>query len=263
MAEKKTVSVTESTRKRKTATTAGGSNMPAAKATGSATPKRIGAVILWILAIACEVLAILMVGNKLIFNLKYHLYFIIGAIVLDLIFVVAGSLLWKSANLIDPASEKNKVKFWLWNNMGMLVAAAAFLPLIIITLTSKEADKKTKTAVGIIGAIALAIALLFGHDWNPLSAEEKAAMEGTFSDSALPEGDVYITSTGTKFHLYEDCQHIKDRSKFSCKDAAAEEKKNIVDIAIEHGCTEVCKTCEAKFQKETGTTPAPETKDAE
>ncbi|MBQ6106314.1 MAG: hypothetical protein IJL03_10265 [Lachnospiraceae bacterium] len=255
MAEKKTVSVTESNRKKKT-TTAGGSNMPAAKATGSATPKRIGAVILWILAIALEVVAILMVGNRIIINLKYHLWFIIGAIVLDLIFVICGSLLWKSANLIDPASEKNKTKFWLWNNMGMLVAVAAFLPLIILTLTNKNADSKTKTAVGIIGAIALGIALLFGHDWNPISAEEKAAMEGTFSDSALPEGDVYITSTGTKFHLYEDCQHIKDRTKFSCKEAASEENKNIVDIAIEHGCTEVCKTCEAKFQKETGTTPA-------
>lgn len=255
MAEKKTVSVTESTRKRKT-TTAGGTTTTAAKATGSATPKRIGAVILWILAIAFEVVAILMVGNKIIFNLNYHLWFIIGAVVLDLICVVCGSLLWKSANLIDPASEKNKVKFWLWNNMGMLVAAAAFLPLIIITLTSKEADKKTKTAVGIIAFIALVIALLFGHDWNPISAEEKAAMEGTYSDSALPEGDVYITSTGTKFHLYEDCQHIKDRAKFSCKEAAGEEGKNIVDIAIEHGCTEVCKTCESKFLKETGAEPA-------
>ena len=31
---------------------------------------------------------------------------IIAAIVLDLIFVVIGSLLWKKANLIDPASKK-------------------------------------------------------------------------------------------------------------------------------------------------------------
>lgn len=250
MAEKKTVSVSESGRKKKTA--AGGATMPSAKATGSATPKRIGAVILWILAIALEVVAILMVGNKIIFSLNYHLWFIIGAIVLDLICVVAGALLWKSANLIDPASEKNKVKFWLWNNMGMLVAVAAFVPLIILTLTNKDADKKTKTAVGIIGAIALAIALLFGHDWNPISSEDKAAMEGTYADSALPEGDVYITTTGQKFHLYEDCQHIKDRTKFSCKEAAAEEGKAIVDIAIEHGATEVCKTCEKRFTEAQG-----------
>jgi len=43
--------------------------------------------------------------------------FLIICIVLDLIFVIIGSLLWKKANHIDPISEKNKTKFWLWNNL--------------------------------------------------------------------------------------------------------------------------------------------------
>lgn len=218
-----------------------------AKPVGNATGLRIGAIVCWIFAFLLEALAYLILIGKV--NLKFMptLYQAILAIVLDLALVIIGSQLWKKANRIKPASKQNKVKFWLWNNMGMLVAVAAFVPLIILTLTNKDADKKTKTAVGIIGAIALAIALLFGHDWNPISSEDKAAMEGTYADSALPEGDVYITTTGQKFHLYEDCQHIKDRTKFSCKEAAAEEGKAIVDIAIEHGATEVCKTCEKKF----------------
>ena len=259
MAERKTVSASESGRKRKT-TTAGGETMTAAKKTGSAAPKRIGAVILWILAIAFEIFALLMISNRIILNRKLHLVFIVAAIVIDLVLVIIGSLLWKSANLIDPASEKNKVKFWLWNNMGMLVAVLAFVPLIILTLLNKDADKKTKTVVGIVGAIALAIALLVGHDWDPFSAEDKAAMEKSYSDDVLPEGDVYFTDSGKKFHLYKDCQHIKNSATiYNCKETAKDEGKKIVDIAIENNCTEVCKTCESKFLKETGktdTTPA-------
>jgi hypothetical protein len=56
--------------------------------------------------------------------------------------------LWKKANHIDPASEKNKAKFWLWNNLGTILSVLAFLPIIILVFTNKDLDKKSKGLVG-------------------------------------------------------------------------------------------------------------------
>ena len=105
-----------------------------------AKPRRICAVILWVLAIACELVAALNIFKKLEFPKFGQLTWLIVLIVLDLIFVVCGSLLWKKANHIDPVSEKNKTKFWLWNNLGSIMAVLAFLTLIIIIFTNKDLD---------------------------------------------------------------------------------------------------------------------------
>ena len=100
---------------------------------GNAKGLRIGAVVLWVLAIVMEVLALLVVLGKV--NLKFMptLYQLIAFLVLDLAFVIIGAQLWKKANRIDPVSEANKVKFWLWNNMGVIACAVAFLPFVANT----------------------------------------------------------------------------------------------------------------------------------
>lgn len=246
MAEKKTVSASESSRKKRT--TESGQTVVSAKSQGNATGKRVGAVILWIVAIVLEVLAILLLFKKIEIGFMNTLAAVIILLVLDLICVICGSLLWKKANHIDPASEKNKVKFWLWNNMGLIVTVAAFLPFIILTLMNKEADKKTKTIATVVGVIALLIGGLCAYDWNPISAEKKAEQEGIYADSVLPEGDVFFTKFGSKYHLYENCSHInKSDTIYSCKEDAAKEGKACVDIAIENGCNDVCKTCAKKF----------------
>ena len=97
---------------------------------GNAGGLRIGAVVLWVLAIVMEVLALMVVLGKI--NLKFmpSLYQLIAFLVLDLIFVIIGAQLWKKANHIDPVSEANKLKFWLWNNMGVIVCTIAFLKVI-------------------------------------------------------------------------------------------------------------------------------------
>mgnify|MGYP000487889532 CR=1 FL=1 len=78
---------------------------------GNATGLRIGAVVLWVLAIVMEVLALLVVIGKI--NLKFMptLYQLIAFLVLDLAFVIIGAQLWKKANRIDPVSEANKLDF--------------------------------------------------------------------------------------------------------------------------------------------------------
>ncbi len=203
----------------------------------NALPYRIFAVILWVLAIAAEVFAILIFTHKIEFsftveNPGWTISWIV-CIVLDLIFVVAGSLLWKKGNHLDPASKKNKVRFWLHNNLGVIVSVIAFAPFIIIVLTDKNADKKSKTIAAVVAAAALVIAGLFSYDWNPLSQEEM--LENADIET------VYWTASGTVFHAYDDCSHLKN---------TVELFKGTSSTAIENGKTRLCKTCEARALRE-------------
>ena len=73
-----------------------------------AKPRRIGAVILWLLAIACEVVAVLNIFNKLTLPDKFgQATWLVILIVLDLIFVVCGSLLWKKAKSLGLCKAKH------------------------------------------------------------------------------------------------------------------------------------------------------------
>lgn len=88
----------------------------------SATGKRVAAVILWVLALAAEVGAILMLNGTWYIPEEQKMYWLIGALVIDLILVIIGSQLWKKANRLDPASKQSSVKFFLWNNMGLIAS---------------------------------------------------------------------------------------------------------------------------------------------
>lgn len=199
---------------------------------GSATGLRIGAIVLWVAAIAFEVLAVLILFGKLSIPRIPTLAQIIGFLVLDLGCVIAGSTLWKKANRIDPASEANKVKFWLWNNLGLIVTAFAFIPFVILALTNKNADKKTKTIAAVVAIIALLIGGLVSYDWNPISAEEKEAAIET-----LGEKEVYWSPFGTVYHTDYDCSHLNHSDELT---------QGTVQQAIEANRTRLCKTCEAK-----------------
>ena len=168
---------------------------------------RVGAIVLWVLAIASEILALLVAVQKFAprFLDAMPLWVpVIVLLVLDLVFLIIGSQLWKKANHINPMSEKNKAVFWLWNNLGLVVAVLAFVPFIVLLATNKDADPKIKK----IGAIAAIVALLIGgvasYDFNPVSLEQKeAAMEAITTT-------VYWTNTrsGKAYHTHEDCQAL-------------------------------------------------------
>ena len=203
----------------------------------NALPYRIFSIILWVLAIGFEIFAILLFTFKIQFkftaeNPGWTISWIV-CLVLDLICVVIGSLLWKKGNHLDPASEKHKGRFWLHNNLGVIVAIVAFLPFLIFALTNKNADKKSKTIAAIAAAAALLIAIPFGIDWNPVSQEEMLA-------NAHIE-TVYWTDSGTVYHAYNDCGHLNNTVKINDGTSAA---------AIENGKTRLCKTCEARAQRE-------------
>ncbi len=214
---------------------------PEAKA--KAKQLRLFAMLAWIVAIAGEVFAIL----KLLSN--EMLTWLIVAIVVILALAITGSLLWKKSNKLDPASEKDKVKFFIQNQLGALMAVLAFLPLVILIFTNKNLDGKTKGIAGVIAIVALLAAGITGIDFNPPSVEKYTDLINQQTDviRTLNNGvdKVFWTPSGNKYHLFEDCQHIRNSeiSEGSVKEAWTARNKDGV------GESEFCKTCKNKAEK--------------
>ena len=224
-----------------------------------AKPRRIFAVILWVLAIACEVVAVLNIFKKITLpDALGQLTWLIILIVADLIFLVIGSMLWKKANHIDPTSEKNKTKFWLWNNLGTIVAVFAFLPLIIIIFTNKDLDGRTKKIAGIVAIVALLIGGIASYDFNPISKEQVEAARqeilanGNYDTNDAGEPIVYWLEHSTKYHIRKDCQHINR------KGTSDEIKYGTIEAAFQNGLTEPCRTCIKAMDKEAEAKKVPE-----
>lgn len=196
--------------------------------------KRILAIVSWIVAICFEIIGILRLNNVInIFSNMSITTFLIICIVLDLVFFVVGSLLWKKANHIDPASEKDKTKFWVINNLGTILSVLAFLPLIIFVLTNKDLDKKSKNIVTVVAIIALLIAGVTSYDFNPVSKEqlEKAEKEVL---NVSEKGIVYWAPHSKKYHVDPDCP------AFSQSETIYE---GTVKQAFEHNLTDPCRRC--------------------
>ena len=229
--------------------------VPTAEAKGRASQLRLFAILLWVLAIAAEVGAIfvLIKSAKPIETSTW--VWMISLIVVDLALVIVGSMLWKKANRLDPASKKEKVKFFLQNQLGVIIAVIAFLPLVILIFTNKDLDGKQKGILGGIAAIALIIAGIASADFNPPSIEEYSEQTSRVEE-LTGTNNVYWTKSGTKYHIYEECQHInsdKTDEIFNGTVAQARELKNI---------TELCKTCENKAVKQKALTGGTEVQEA-
>jgi len=200
----------------------------AAAPVGNATGLRIGAIILWVLAIAFEVLALMVVLGKLNLSFMPSLTQLIILLILDLACVIIGSQLWKKANHIRPASEKNPLTFWLWNNMGLIVCVIAFVPFVIILLTNKNTDKKTKAIATVVAVIALLIGGVASYDFNPVSVEQQQAAINAISD------DVYWSPFGHVYHTHDDCQALNHSDQLTY---------GTVEQAIAAKRTRLCSFC--------------------
>lgn len=210
--EREFVSATTGNTK-KSAQTAERTVKEASPVKGNATGYRIGAVIFWLLGIACEVFAIFLLNGT--FNFANPVAgtdntqtFLIGALVVDLVLVIIGSQLWKKSNDIDPASEKNKIKFFLWNNMGLIASIIAFFPILILLMQNKELDKKTKRIVTAVAAVMLVLAGALSIDYNPTSVEELQQAQETAVVTGISE--VYWTPFGRRYHIDPDCQSLQN-----------------------------------------------------
>lgn len=232
---------------------------PSDESKGTAKQLRLFAFLLWLVAIAGEIFAIL----KLLHNEK--LTWLIVAIVVILILSVAGSLLWKKANRLDPASEKNSTKFFVQNQLGAIMAVLAFLPLVIFIFTNKNLDGKTKGIAGAVGIIALLIAGISGVTFNPPSVEKYSAQLNA-QDSTLKQitgkdnNIVYWAPNSEKYHLYQDCQYIRGHA------GVAQGTLEDAFKARKIGDNELCSACEKRAMKEHDAsllaTPAPAAADS-
>ena len=210
---------------------------------GSTIGLRIGAVVLWLLAIVCEVFAIMAIMQYFIppFGMS-PLVFLIIMIVLDLAFAILAAQLWKKANHIKPMNEKRgKFLFYLWNELGVIMACVCFIPLIILLLKNDKLDKKTKTIAAIVAVVALLITGVASADFHPITAEQKEEAEAQITS------DVYWTQFGHKYHLNADeengCPHIRNSSTIF---------KGSVTEAIESGRTAICSYCASHYAAEMG-----------
>ena len=156
------------------------------------------AAALWALAIGVELFAIFWVLRQTPFT-DTLLWLLIGLIVLTGVLSVVGSLLWKKANRLSPASKRDTVRFFVQNQLGAIIAVIAFLPLIVMIFLNKNMDGKQK---GIAGGVAIVIAIaatLFGIDWNAPSQEQYAEEENIIVQ-LTGQNLVYWTKSGSVFH---------------------------------------------------------------
>jgi Na+/proline symporter len=215
--------------------------VPKEESKTKATTLRIIAILSWMVAIAAEVYAIFQLRK-----VPVNTTLLIIPIGMSLVFAVVGSVLWKKANRLVPASEKEPVKFFIQNQLGLIISIIAFLPLIVLIFTNKNLSGKQKGLVGTIGVIALLIAGTVGIEFNPPSQEQY--LEQTKEVESLNNGVnlVYWTKSGHSYHLYSDCSYINtDRTDeiFEGTVAQARELKNITDL---------CDRCANRAKKEKG-----------
>ncbi len=208
------------------------------EAKGKAKQLRLFAVLAWVLAMAGQVFAIL----KLISD--ETLIWLIVAIVVILILAITGSTLWKKANKLDPASEKDKTRFFIQNQLGAIMGVLAFLPLVIFIFTNKDISGKTKGIAGSIAAIAMVAAGITGADFNPPSVEKYTEEINQQNEAAKSLGidsdNVYWSAAGNKYHIHDNCQHIRGKALSNGSIKQSWEDK---------GISELCKTCKKKAAK--------------
>lgn len=121
--------------------------------------------------------------------------------------------------------------------MGVIVCVIAFVSIIIVMLTNKNLDKKTKAIATVVAIIALLIGGISSYDFNPVSEEQQEA-----AISALGEEQVYWSTFGKVYHIDEDCHALNQSDTLTV---------GTVEQAIAANRTRLCSFC-AKRNDVTG-----------
>lgn len=210
------------------------------EAKGKAKQLRLFAILAWVIAIAGEVFAIMKLIND------ENLTWLIVAIVVILILSLTGSYLWKKSNRLDPASEKEKTRFFIQNQLGALIAVLAFLPLVIFIFMDKNASGKTKGVAGAVAIVALLIAGIFGIDFNPPSVEKYTKEIGEQTDVVKQlnnnRDEVFLAKTGHVYHLFEDCPYIHGHDGVT--------QTTVKGAFEQRGISKLCSLCGPRAKKE-------------
>lgn len=180
---------------------------PTPEAKKQATTFRLIAGGLWLLAIIGEAVAIFWVLRQTPVNM----WLLIGLTVVIGALAITGSVLWKKANRLDPASKQDKVRFFVQNQLGAIIAVIAFLPLIVLIFTNKDMDGKQKALAGVIAIVIGGAAVALGVDYNPPSVEQYTE-ESNIVEQLTGQDLVYWTKSGSVFHV---CSEVPDVNKES------------------------------------------------
>ena len=148
---------------------------PAPEAKQQSTTFRIVAAVLWLLAIGGEAYAIF----GLLRQNPVNMTLLIVAIVIVGVLAVIGDVLWKRANVMDPASTSEPVRFFVQNQLGAIIGMIAFLPMIVMIFLNKNMNGQQKGLAGGIGIVALLIAGFMGVSLNPPSVEQNTQVLST------------------------------------------------------------------------------------
>lgn len=186
---------------------------PSDEAKTKASKLRIFAWVGWLLAIGVEAVLIFWVLRQWAErNDTANMWLLIGGIVLTGVLASVGSVLWKKANRLDPASKSDKVRFFIQNQLGAIMSIIAFLPLIILIFMNKDMDGKQKAIAGSIGVVIAAVAVFaFGADYSPPSQEQYAAEENIMVQLTGKDEVVWVKG-GSVFHV---CDAVPDVNKDS------------------------------------------------
>ncbi len=187
---------------------------PTPEAKAQATRNRMIALGLWFVAIVLEIVAIFWLLRPPFDELvasqgfpQWRWYTLIGFVVVIGILAVGGSLLWKAANRLDPASRKETVRFFIQNQLGAFIALLAFLPLIAMIFLNKDMDSKQKGIAGGAAIVVAIIATAMGVDFKPLS-QEQAAVESQVVTQLVGQDLVWWSAGGNVVHLCEAASDI-------------------------------------------------------
>ncbi|MGV9769413.1 hypothetical protein ACWDR7_08035 [Microbacterium sp. NPDC003461] len=199
-----------------------------------ATTLRIVSWVLWIVAIALELVAIFWllrqrvpVGEEGIVRddetglLEAHevgyefpqwafISLIVAFVVIGAL-SITGSMLWKRANRLDPARRSDTVRFFVQNQLGAIVAVVAFVPLIILVLMNKDMSKSQKGIAGAIGGVIAVVAIALGIDVDPPSVEQYTADQSTVIQ-ILGEDEVVWVEGGGVYHVCAEVPDVENAS---------------------------------------------------
>lgn len=185
---------------------------------------RIIAVSLWVLGIVIEVGAIfgLLLNDSILAEKSsvddrgvlqvtsgfptWAFVLLIVLLVLDGIVVAIGSILWKRANILDPASREDTVRFFVQNQLGAFIPIIAFVPIIILIFLNKDMDKTQKGVAGGVAVVVALVASVIGIDFNPSSIEKYTA-EKQAVIQLLGTDTVYWSAGGGVYHV---CGNVPD-----------------------------------------------------
>ena len=181
---------------------------PTPGAKSKALTYRIIAIVLWALAIGGEAFEIFWVLRQS----PPNMWLLIGGLVVIAGLAIGGSLLWKQANRLDPASRSNPTRFFIQNQLGAIITVVAFLPLIILIFLNKDMSGSQK---GVAGGIAIALLLVggfLGTSINPPSTEQYDAETNQVVE-ITGQNLVFWTKSGEVFHLCEQASAVNLESQ--------------------------------------------------